>query len=658
MKNDVFDRENEARLTDFANASAAWFWETDAEHRYTWFSGESELQVGVSLLGRLGITRMEVAQLAGADLGAEPWSTHLKTIARREPFQDFVCHYVTSDNDYWLSVSGVPRFDASKRFLGYRASTKNITQQMVQERQHRQWQVLANAALLESETSYRMLVELSPEPIGVHRDGQVIYVNPAAVRMLQAGSAHELIGRSMFDLVLPEFHPIMAMQTQSVMVDSTTHATRDLTLRTMGGALVDVVAKSIAIRWNAVPAILVMANDVTAQVRERRNQQRHAERLSDQLGVTESNLRESEKRLALAADSAGLGFWARNLERDEVWASERWRAHFGFGPTQRIDAAAIMQRIHPQDRSIVADALAPAMHGSGRFEVEHRIALPDDEIRWISSVGNLEFDATGKPQVLRGVSLDITTRKTIDLEMRQKRREVEHLSRVTMLGELSGSLAHELNQPLTAILSNAQAAQRFMAQDSFDLQELREIMQDIVDEDKRAGEVIRRLRLLLATGEQQQQTLDVNELVSEVFKLLRSDLVNHGIALDAELGPELPMVAVDRVQLQQVMINLMVNACDAMRGLAVPQRRLAVRTSAHDGGVRVSVIDQGCGIAADVLEQVFQPFYTTKEQGMGLGLSICRNIVSASGGRLWCENNPGLGAVFHFSLPRAASPLA
>ena len=657
MGNDVLDGDGEARLTDFANASGAWFWETDAEHRYSWFSGESELQVGVSLLGRLGMSRMEVAQLAGADLSAEPWSSHLATLARREPFQDFVCHYVTQDNDYWLSVSGVPCFGASNRFLGYRASTKNITPQMERQQQHLRSQALAHAASQESDSRYRTLVELSPEPIGVHRAGRLVYVNPAAVRMMQATSAQDLIGMSLFDCIPSEYHPVVAAQTKQLELGHAEPATREMAYLTLGGAVVDVIAKSLPIAWCGEPAILVMAHDITVQARERRTQKRRTERLSDQLGVSESSLRESEKRLALAADSAGLGFWARNLERDEVWASERWRAHFGFGASERIDAAAIMQRIHPQDRSLVADALAPAMQGSGIFECEHRVALPDDGVRWISSMGRLEFDPAGKPLTLRGVSLDITARKTIELEMRQKRREVEHLSRVTMLGELSGSLAHELNQPLTAILSNAQAAQRFLAQDSVDLNELREIMQDIVDEDKRAGEVIRRLRLLLATGEQQRQTLDVNELVSEVFKLLRSDLVNHGIALEAELGSGLPMVAADRVQLQQVMINLLVNACDAMRTLDLPQRRLAVRTLAHDGGVRVSVIDQGRGIAAGDLEQVFQPFYSTKEQGMGLGLSICRNIVSASGGHLWCENNPGPGATFHFSLPTAASAL-
>ncbi len=651
----MLDKENDSRLTDFANASGAWFWEADAQHRYTWFSAESQLQVGVSLLGRLGETRMEVAQAAGADLSVEPWRSHLELLARREPFLDFVCHYVTPVDDYWLSVSGVPRFDAARRFLGYRASTKNITHLVRQEQQHNQTQALAHATLQESESSYRMLVEFSPEPIGVHRNGLLIYVNAAGVRLLQAGSVQELIGRSMFDFVLAEFHPILATQTQLMMTDPTEHATRELTFCTLGGAHVDVIAKSMQIRWSERPAILVMAHDVTAQVRERRRQQRDAERLSDQLDVTQSNLRESEMRLALAADSANVGFWARNIERDEVWASERWRKHFGFGSSDSIDFAAITQRIHPQDLSQVTEALLAATHGNGKFECEHRIVLGTEEIRWISSVGRMEFDATGKPLVLRGASTDISKRKHLELEMQQKRREVAHLSRVTMLGELSGSLAHELNQPLTAILSNAQAAQRFLARESVDLNELREIMQDIVAEDRRAGEVIRRLRLLLSTGEQQAQALDVNELVTEVFKLLRSDLVNHGVLLVTEMEPELPWVTADPVQLQQVMINLMVNACDAMRGLDPGQRRLLVRTSVQtEGGVRVSVIDQGCGIAIDNPEQVFAAFYTTKEQGMGLGLSICRNILSASGGRLWCENNPGAGAAFHFSLPLAS----
>ena len=221
-----------------------------------------------------------------------------------------------------------------------------------------------------------------------------------------------------------------------------------------------------------------------------------------------------------------------------------------------------------------------------------------------------------------------------------------------MLGELSGSLAHELNQPLTAILSNAQAGQRFLAHDNPDLNEIREILKDIVEEDKRAGEVIRRLRLLLKKGEVEQQLLDPNEVVREILKLVRSDLMNQEVAVLTELAPGLPPVKGDRVQLQQVLLNLVVNGCDAMSKNPARERQLVIFTRLKPGeGVRISVADRGVGFAPDHHDKVFEPFYTTKSHGLGLGLSVCRTIVKAHGGRLWATNNAGPGATFHFTLP-------
>ena len=215
-------------------------------------------------------------------------------------------------------------------------------------------------------------------------------------------------------------------------------------------------------------------------------------------------------------------------------------------------------------------------------------------------------------------------------------------------------MAHELNQPLTAILSNAQAAQRFLAGDQADLAEVRDILADIVAEDKRAGEIIRRLRLLLKKGEVQHQPLNVNEVVLEVLKLVRSDLVNQNVTAQTELAPDLPVVHGDRVQLQQVLLNLVMNACEAMAGAEKSARQLTIRTDrSEDGSVRVSVADRGPGIAPEKLEQIFESFYTTKPQGMGLGLTVCRTIITAHNGKLWATSKPGRGATLCFTLPVA-----
>jgi C4-dicarboxylate-specific signal transduction histidine kinase len=221
-----------------------------------------------------------------------------------------------------------------------------------------------------------------------------------------------------------------------------------------------------------------------------------------------------------------------------------------------------------------------------------------------------------------------------------------------MLGELSGSLAHELNQPLAAILSNAQAAQRFLVRDDFDREELRDILKDIVDEDKRAGEVIQRLRLLLKKGEINLLPLDLNEVVLDVLKIVRSDLVNRDVVADTELAADIPRVMGDRVQVQQVLLNLLTNACDAVSENASGDRSVVVRTHVvDDSTVQVSVIDRGGGISGDALDRIFEPFVTTKSHGMGLGLAVCRTIVTAHGGTLSAANNADRGARFDMTLP-------
>lgn len=254
---------------------------------------------------------------------------------------------------------------------------------------------------------------------------------------------------------------------------------------------------------------------------------------------------------------------------------------------------------------------------------------------------------------------DTSERKRKDAELSLRRDEVAHLSRVTMLGELSGSLAHELNQPLAAILSNAQAAQRMLLRNPDDLTEIREILSDIVDNDRRAGDVIRRLRNLLRKDTTSLAPVDVNETIRECLRLLRHDLRNRGIVVALDLAPVLPAIEGDQVQLQQVLLNLIFNASDAMASF--DSRRLTLHTLPLDGHVCIVVADEGQGIPVAMLEQVFQPFQTTKPNGLGLGLAICRTIIEAHHGKLWAENGPeGRGARFHIELPpmqRVGPPL-
>ena len=365
----------------------------------------------------------------------------------------------------------------------------------------------------------------------------------------------------------------------------------------------------------------------------------------------------SEKRLKLAADSANLAMWEWNIVRDEIWITDKGRSLFGFTPSEKLDFDRFRSRLHPEDRESILQAVENSLRTGAEYRSEYRAVLPDGQIRWIVGRGHVEFTRDGKPVRMRGASVDITKRKEAELEAACQRMELAHLSRVTTLGELSGSIAHELSLPLSAILSNAQAAQRVLANDKADLAEVREILNDIVSEDKRASEVIRRLRLWLKKGEVQQQPLQINKVVQDVLELIRSDLINQKVTLETELPRNLPTVSVDPVQLQQVLLNLVVNACDAMAGCNNSQRRLVIRTGIENGGsaVVVSVTDQGTGIPEEKMEQIFEPFFSTKEKGMGIGLSVCRTIIAAHRGKLWAANNFDRGATFHFTLPVAAS---
>jgi PAS domain S-box-containing protein len=365
----------------------------------------------------------------------------------------------------------------------------------------------------------------------------------------------------------------------------------------------------------------------------------------------------SEQRLNLAADSANLGMWEWDIVRDEIWITDKGRTLFGFAPSEKVDFDHFRNRLYPEDRESVTSAVDKSLRTGAEYESEYRLVLPDGQIRWIAGRGQVEFNRGGRPVRMRGASLDITTRKQAEEQATRHRNEMAHLSRVTTLGELSGSLAHELNLPLGAILSNAQAAQRMLANGDAGLAEVREILNDIVSEDKRAAEVIRRLRLWLKKGEVQQQSLSINKVVGDVLKLIRTDLISQNVTVATELSENLPTITGDPVQLQQVLVNLVVNACDAMADCNAPERRLLIRTRIENGSsaIIVSVTDRGSSIPEKKMEEIFNPFFTTKEKGMGLGLSVCRTIIAAHRGKLWATNNVDRGATFHFTLPVAAS---
>jgi PAS domain S-box-containing protein len=386
-----------------------------------------------------------------------------------------------------------------------------------------------------------------------------------------------------------------------------------------------------------------------------------ASQLVNELQASEAGLRESEARVSLAVDAADLGIWNRDLARNEIWASHKWRELFGFAPSEPLAFNAILQRLHPDDRDELrqADAMAVAGADGGKYQTEYRLMLPDGGTRWILSRGRVECDAAGRPVLIRGADRDVTARKQAEQETQLLRQEIAHAGRVSMMGQLASGLAHEINQPLASILRNAEAAELFLQHPSPDLDEIRAILSDIRSDDERAGQVIDRMRGLLKRQTLDAARLDVGVLVGDVAALVRIDATTRQVKLDVNVPADLPLVRGDRVQIQQVLLNLILNGMDSLDGTRLEDRCINV-IARPDGAqlIEISVGDTGHGIPADTLARIFDPFFTTKPNGMGIGLAVSRTIVEAHSGRLWAENRHGGGATFRFTLPIAEAGAA
>jgi PAS domain S-box-containing protein len=376
-----------------------------------------------------------------------------------------------------------------------------------------------------------------------------------------------------------------------------------------------------------------------------------------QLRRVETELRESQQLMELATNAGELGLWSRDLEKGEVWVNPHLRTLFGFKQDESLRLNDLLIYIHPDDRTRVAYEIENAQLAGIPFEAEFRIVPPDGRERWVVARGKTVSEHRGMRRM--GVILDITERKRAEErfrlaveELQRHREELAHVTRVSTVGELTTSVAHELNQPLGAILSNAEAAEMFLTADPPALDEVRDILADIRKDDQRASEVIRRMRNLLRKQELAPKSIEINEAVDETLRLLAIDASARKVTMKFERTKGLPRVWCDPVHFQQVVLNLVLNGMEAMNGLPAEKRQVVVRTGPGDNGtVKVAVADSGPGIPVDRLPKLFEPFFTTKKEGMGMGLSIARTIVEAHHGKIWAENNSEIGATFYFTVP-------
>jgi len=366
------------------------------------------------------------------------------------------------------------------------------------------------------------------------------------------------------------------------------------------------------------------------------------------LARTTAALKASEQRMILAAQAAKLAMWVWDVSRDQIRGVIAFQPPLTPTGNRPVRFADVLAAVHPSDRDEVNRKLQDAVSANRGVDMQYRTLMQDSHVRWLAVRG--QPDPLSDKRWL-GVVLDITEQKQAEAQAEQDRMALLHVTRVSMLGQMLGSIAHQLNQPLGAILANAQASQQVLTREPVDLMQAKEICDDIVTEVQRAGEVINRLNALFKRRPMEVAQVDVNALVTDTLKLARPNLLTQQVVVKTELPETSLCVDGDRVQLQQVLLNLIINAADAMRSIPVLMRQLLIRTEQLSAAVGLTVTDHGTGIAPEDLPNVFEPFWSSKPSGMGLGLSICRSIVVAHHGTLVATNNPAGGATFSMTLP-------
>jgi len=371
---------------------------------------------------------------------------------------------------------------------------------------------------------------------------------------------------------------------------------------------------------------------------------------------SEEALKRSEAYLAESQKFTRTGSWAFRAGTDKAvyWSEENYRI-WGFDPTQGPpDRETIVQQVHPEDREMVVKQVGDAIAVPKDHSIEFRIVLPDGEVKHIQAIAHPVIGPRGELVEVIGTHVDISERKQAEEERRQLRQleaNLAHINRVSMMGELAVSLSHELKQPITAAITSANAALQWLRRDQPEVERACEAATRMIKDGTRAAEIIDRLRSLYKKSDAHRELVDVNDIIREILVLLRGEAERYSISMHTQLALDLPQIEADRVQLQQVFMNLMLNGLEAMQ-----ERGGELQVSSEfgqDGLLLFSVRDSGVGLPDARADEIFDAFFTTKKQGSGMGLAISRSIVGSHGGRLWATGNDGRGATFHFTLPAA-----
>ncbi len=499
----------------------------------------------------------------------------------------------------------------------------------------------SEARLRASEERWRSIFESST--LGVmltDRDGRLLETNRALQTML-GYTAREMKELSAVDLMTEDERPAARRRIAELREGQHAHYEVVTRYRCKDGASiwVNTFVSAIPGGENSRPVYFATAIDITA---------RHK---------AESELRRYATYLGEAERLSHTGCWARNIRTGDLFFSQEERRIFGLAPeTAPLSYQVFLDLVHPEDRAFLKESSLRAVEKKQPYDIPFRALLADGTIRYLHSVGKPLFEESGEVVEYIGVTMDETDRVRANAAVQEAQQELARVARLTTMGELAASIAHEINQPLAAVVANANAALRWLARSPPVLENTAESLKAIVAEGNRASEVIGRIRALLKHRKPEYVDLDINDAIREVLGLTMNVLRSRNVAVQTHLPADLPLAVGDRVQIQQVVMNLIMNGADAMNPVTDRPRVLKIVTQVDDSGeVLVSVQDTGTGIDEAVRERIFTPLFTTKSTGMGMGLSICRSIVEAHGGRLWASPAEPQGTDFRFTVPGATA---
>jgi PAS domain S-box-containing protein len=606
--------ESEARFRIAADAAPVLMWMSGPDKRCTFFNKAWLEFTGRKLEQELGDGWAEGVHANDFD---ECLNTYVEAFDARAPFT-MKYRLRRSDGEYrFVSDSGVPRYGACGEFRGYIGACMDVGDLLQKERE-----------LNESEE--RVALAAAAANLGgweLDIATNKMWLSDQARKLFQFEPEAEITYSIWSDRIHPEDR---VMREEAIRRAIDTQSGYEIEYR--------ILFPNQTARWIAGRGHYVSDP-----------QTRGGRLLGVSMDVTER--KQTEQLFQLAAEVSHLGIWDWDETTSKLTFDGAMRDIFDVPREGEMTLDAAYRAIYPPDLERVKKVWRQAVETGLPYQHEYRVRRSNGAIGWVHARGRGYYDDKGKPLRMIGIVLDITDRKQAEEEARHRREQINLLGRASLLGEMTASIAHEVNQPLSSIMSNAGAGQRFIDRGNVDLATLREILLDVETDAHRAYEVIRNIRDTMKKEAIVRRPINANAIVTQVTHMLQPDISARSVELTTSLAKDLPMVTADPVQIQQVLVNLLGNALDAMHETPLGQREMQVATTRNcNGTICVSVRDRGGGIAPEIREQLFDQFFTTKEKGLGMGLSIVRSIVEAHGGKIEAENDSG-GARFSFTLP-------